>query len=69
MRKARAIGKVMYGDQEIMFFPDLAADLHQKRKGYIGVERQLRSLNIAYGIAFPAKLRLNYVLQWTVTRV
>ena len=34
--KARAKGKVMYEDQEIMFFPDLSADLHQKRKGYDG---------------------------------
>ena len=34
--------------------------MHRKGEGYDGVKRQLRALNIAYGIAFPANLRLTY---------
>ncbi|KAJ8375250.1 hypothetical protein SKAU_G00058300 [Synaphobranchus kaupii] len=58
MRTARAKGKVLYREQEVMFFPDLSAELHRQRRRFDGVKQQLRSLNIRYGIVYPAKLRL-----------
>lgn len=48
MRAARAKGKVMCGDQGIMFFPDLSAELHRRRRCFDVVKQQLRSLNIRY---------------------
>ena len=57
-RAARAKGKVLCGGQEVMFFPDLSAELHRQRRRFDGVKQQLRSLNIRYGIMNPAKLRL-----------
>ena len=59
-RAARAKGKVMCGGQEVMFFPDLSAELHRQRRRFDGVKQQLRSLNIRYGIMYPAKLRLTF---------
>ena len=43
-----------------MFFPDLSAELHRQRRRFDGVKKQLRSLNIRYGIMYPAKLRLTF---------
>lgn len=59
MRAARAKGKVIYGGQEIMFFPDLSAELHRRRRGFDRVKQHLRSMNIRYGIMYPAKLRVS----------
>lgn len=58
MRAARAKGKVTCDGQEIMFFPDLSVDLHRRRRGFDRVKQQLRSMNIRYGIMYPAKLRV-----------
>lgn len=58
MRAARVKGKIMYGDQEVRFFPDLSADLHRQRRRFDGVKQRLRSMNVSYGIVYPAKLRL-----------
>lgn len=59
MRASRAKGKVIYAGQEIMFFPDLSAELHRRRRGFDRVKQQLRSMNIRYGIIYPAKLRVS----------
>lgn len=59
MRAARAKGKVICGGQEIMFFPDLSAELHRRRRGFDRVKQQLRSMNIRYGIIYPSKLRVS----------
>lgn len=48
----------MYDEQEVRIFPDLSAELHRQRRCFDGVKQQLRSLNINYGIVYPAKLRL-----------
>lgn len=58
MRAVRIKGKIMYGDNEIRFFPDLSAELHRQRRRFDGVKQRLRSLNVNYGIVYPAKLRL-----------
>lgn len=48
----------MYGDHEVRFFPDLSADLHRQRRRFDGGKQRLRSMNVNYGIVYPAKLRL-----------
>lgn len=58
MKAARAKGKVMCGDHQVMFFPDLSAELHRRRRRFDPVKQQLKSLNIRYGLFFPAKLRV-----------
>lgn len=59
MRAARAKGKVMCGNQEVMFFPDLSTELHRRRRCFDLVKQQLRSLNIRYGIVYPARLQVS----------
>ncbi len=58
MRAARAKGRIVYGEQEVKFFPDLSAELLHQRRHFDCVKQQLRSLNINYGLIYPAKLRL-----------
>ena len=60
MRAARRKGKVMYRNHHIMFFPDLSAEVQKQRKLYDAVKRQLRELNIDFGLIFPAKMRIFY---------
>ncbi|KAL3975004.1 hypothetical protein ACER0C_023630 [Sarotherodon galilaeus] len=59
MRAAMTKGKVICGGQEVMFFPDLSTDLHRRRRGFDRVKQQLRSMNIRYGLIYPAKLRVS----------
>ncbi len=58
MRAVRAKGRVMYGEQEIKVFPDLSAEVLRQRRRFDGVKQRLRSMNIIYGLIYPAKLRL-----------
>lgn len=58
MRAARTKGKILYGEQEVMFFPDISAELQRQRRRCDGVKQQLRSLDIRYGMVYPAKLRM-----------
>ncbi|RXN38810.1 restin-like protein [Labeo rohita] len=58
MRAARQKGRVMYGDQEIKFFPDLSAEVLRQRRRFDDIKQCLRSLNLRYGIVYPAKLRV-----------
>lgn len=58
MREARQKGRVMYGDQEIKFFPDLSAEVLRQRRRFDDIKQRLRSLNLRYGIVYPAKLRV-----------
>lgn len=58
MKAAKTKKKVMCGDQDVMFFPDLTAELHRRRKKFDAVKQQLKSLNIRYGLMFPAKLKV-----------
>uniref|UniRef100_A0A1A7ZGX5 LINE-1 type transposase domain containing 1 n=1 Tax=Nothobranchius furzeri TaxID=105023 RepID=A0A1A7ZGX5_NOTFU len=59
MRAASTKGKVICGGQEVLFFPDLSTDLHRRRRGFDRVKQQLRSMNIRYGLIYPAKLRVS----------
>ena len=44
--------------KEVMFFPDISEELQRQRRRYEGVKQQLRSLDIRYGIVYPAKLHM-----------
>lgn len=56
----RAKGKVMYKDQEVKFFQDVARETHIKRKQFDEVKQQLKVRNIQYGILHPARLRVTH---------
>lgn len=58
MRAARPIGKVTHDRREILFFCDLSAELHHRRRFFDRVKQQLSSMNIRYRITYPAKLRV-----------
>lgn len=59
MKAARAKGTVMLDKSKLMFFSDVSAELHKKRKRFDAVKKDLRDLNIPelrYGILHPATL-------------
>lgn len=58
MKAAKEKKKVMCGEHQVMFFSDLSAELHRRRRKFDPVKQQLKSLNIHYGLFFPAKLRV-----------
>lgn len=58
MRAARSKDKVLYGEQKVMFFPDISAELQRRRKLFDGVKQQLRSMDVRYGLVYPARLRM-----------
>lgn len=60
MRAARAKGKVMFEEQEVKFFQDVAKETHIKRKRFDEVKQQLKALNAQYGIIHPARLRVTH---------
>lgn len=60
VRAARAKGKIMYNDQEVKFFQDVARETHIKRKRYDEVKQQLKARSIQYEILHPARLRVTH---------
>ncbi len=59
LKAARAKAIVMLDKRKLMFFPDVSAELHKKRKRFDAVKKDLRDLNILelrYGILHPATL-------------
>ena len=58
VQAARTKGKIMCGDQEVMLFPDLSAQLLERRRTFDPVKKELKSLNMKYGLMFPARLRV-----------
>ncbi len=63
LKAARAKAIVMLDKRKLMFFPDVSAELHKKRKRFDTVKKDLRDLNIlelCYGILHPAILCVTY---------
>ncbi len=63
LKAARAKAIVMLDKRKLMFFPDVSAELHKKRKRFDTVKKDLRDLNILelrYGILHPATLCVTY---------
>ncbi len=55
-----AKGKITYNEREVKFFQDIARETHLKRRKYYEVKQKLKDMDIKYGIAFPAKLRITH---------
>ena len=61
MNTARAKGKLMHGNQQILFFHDHPQAIQEKRKKYDSVKRDLRAHGIEdFGIIHPARFRLDH---------
>ena len=59
MKAARSKGKILVDDKNVMFFPDVSADLLKRRKVFDSAKKELASLSIhdlRYGIIHPATL-------------
>ncbi|CAL9694020.1 unnamed protein product [Knipowitschia caucasica] len=53
---ARAKGNIHYEEQQVRFYPDLAAEVHQQRKLFDPIREELRKLGLRHGLLHPAKL-------------
>lgn len=53
---ARAKGNIHYEEQQVRFYPDLAAGVHQQRKLFDPIRGELRKLGLRHGLIHPAKL-------------
>ncbi|KAI4832882.1 hypothetical protein KUCAC02_015823 [Chaenocephalus aceratus] len=55
-KAARA--QILYKDQQVRFYPDLAAGVHKLQKTFDNVRQHLRNLGIRYGMLLPVRLLL-----------
>lgn len=53
MAAARTKKEIMYKDQRVRLYPDLAAGLHQLRKQFDPARQELRNLGIRHGLIHP----------------
>ncbi|RVE58376.1 hypothetical protein OJAV_G00209010 [Oryzias javanicus] len=60
MKAARAKRQILFKNQQVRFYQDMAAEMHKKLKEFEGARRQLRSLGLRYGMIPPARLILTY---------
>ncbi|XP_043961443.1 uncharacterized protein LOC122824645 [Gambusia affinis] len=51
---------ILYKNQRVRFYHDVATEIHKQRKQYDGVRKRLRELGLRHGIIPPAKLVLTY---------
>uniref|UniRef100_A0A3B5MDP6 L1 transposable element RRM domain-containing protein n=1 Tax=Xiphophorus couchianus TaxID=32473 RepID=A0A3B5MDP6_9TELE len=51
---------LLYKNQRVRFYNDVATEIHKQRKQYDGVRKRLRELGLRHGIIPPAKLVLTY---------
>lgn len=56
LRAARKLKELRYGDQSVNLFPDPSAETRQRQRCFDGVKAQLRSMDIRYGMLYPAHL-------------
>lgn len=60
MRAARAKRQVLYKNQLVRFYQDMAAETHKRLKEFKEARRQLRSLGLWYGMIPSARLIVTY---------
>ncbi|KAI4823919.1 hypothetical protein KUCAC02_012473 [Chaenocephalus aceratus] len=60
LKAVRAKKQLFYKDRPVRFYPDLAAGIHKKQKGFDAVRQKLRTMGIRYGMLLPAKLLVTY---------
>ncbi|KAK1884731.1 LINE-1 type transposase domain containing protein 1 [Dissostichus eleginoides] len=52
--------QILYKDQQVRSYPDLAAGVHKQQKTFNNVRQKLRNLGIRYGMLLPARLLVTY---------
>lgn len=60
MAAARAKKVILYKDQQVRIYPDLAVGLHQLRKQFDPSRQELRNLGIRHRLIHPARLLLTH---------
>uniref|UniRef100_H3ACC9 L1 transposable element RRM domain-containing protein n=1 Tax=Latimeria chalumnae TaxID=7897 RepID=H3ACC9_LATCH len=60
LRQARKLGTLTFKNKPIYIFPDMSADLFQKRKSFFSVKRLCKDLDIPFALLFPARLRIDF---------
>uniref|UniRef100_H3AQU3 L1 transposable element RRM domain-containing protein n=1 Tax=Latimeria chalumnae TaxID=7897 RepID=H3AQU3_LATCH len=64
LRQARKLGALTFNNKPVYIFPDMSADLFQKRKSFFGVKRLCKDLDIPFALLFPARLRIDFQGQY-----
>ena len=59
-KAARAKKQILYKDQQVRFYQDLAAGVPKRQKTFDNVRQKLRNLGIRYGMLLPARLLVTY---------
>lgn len=60
MRAARMKRQILYKNQPVRFYPDMATEMHKKVRAFGEARRQLRALGLRYGMIPPARLIVTY---------
>uniref|UniRef100_H3BBK3 L1 transposable element RRM domain-containing protein n=1 Tax=Latimeria chalumnae TaxID=7897 RepID=H3BBK3_LATCH len=59
-RQARKLGALTFKNKPVHIFPDMSADLFQKRKSFFGVKHLCKDFDIPFALLFPARLRIDF---------
>ena len=61
LKAARIKGKILYGNEQVRFHPDLSAGVHKMQRSYDEVRKKLRDKGInKHRIIFPARLLVTH---------
>lgn len=60
MAAARAKKDIRYKNQQVRFYADVATEIHQLRKQFDPIRKELRTLGIRHGVIHPAKLLVTH---------
>uniref|UniRef100_H3B3N7 L1 transposable element RRM domain-containing protein n=1 Tax=Latimeria chalumnae TaxID=7897 RepID=H3B3N7_LATCH len=60
LRQARKANPLRYKNKQIYFFPDMGANLYQKRKSFSEVKRMCKDLEIPFALLYPARFRIDF---------
>uniref|UniRef100_H2ZU44 L1 transposable element RRM domain-containing protein n=1 Tax=Latimeria chalumnae TaxID=7897 RepID=H2ZU44_LATCH len=60
LRQARKLGTLTYNNKPVYLFPNMSAELFQKRKSFLGIKRLCKDLDIPFALLFPARLRIDF---------
>uniref|UniRef100_H3A2K3 L1 transposable element RRM domain-containing protein n=1 Tax=Latimeria chalumnae TaxID=7897 RepID=H3A2K3_LATCH len=60
LRQARKLGALIYNNKPVHIFPDMSAELFQKRKSFSGIKRLCKDLDVPFALLFPARLQIDF---------
>uniref|UniRef100_H3A291 L1 transposable element RRM domain-containing protein n=1 Tax=Latimeria chalumnae TaxID=7897 RepID=H3A291_LATCH len=60
LRQAHKLGALTHNNKPVYIFPDVSAELFQKRKSFFGTKRLCKDLDIPFALLFPARLRIDF---------